>query len=314
MILDTTQKQTVDFYVALVVIVSWLRYFVYFLLIRPVSKLLMTLIEMLKDTISFMFIMCCYLLLAATIFTTLFQGPAPEKYGSMSLCFRTIFDYTLGEYENDEIAYNNDSHSYLMMIHIVISNIFLLNYLIAILSTVYVTMKFLGDFLYKANLYSYIEKYQLARLDDRGLTEYVINPAPLNLLTLFLIPFTVQPRGPMYGQYFSKFMYWIENLLMMVFFGVYLCLLLPIIYVKMLYHLFKNTKLLNFIWAGALWIVFGAILLPCYVIKDLVYFIKINCDDGDKEMDNTDVISEEYKQEKLELYNQVYKVMKSTYV
>jgi hypothetical protein len=215
MILDPVQKQTVDFYVAIVVIVSWLRYFAYFLVIRPVSKLLMTLLEMLKDTVSFMFIMLCYLLLVATIFTTLFQGPAPEKYGSMSLCFRTMFDYTLGEYENEEIEYNNDSHSYLMMLHIVISNIFLLNYLIAILSTVYETMRFLGDFLYKANKYSYIEKYQLARLDERGLTEYVINPAPINLLTLFLIPFTIQPRAPMFGLYFGKMMYWLENLILM---------------------------------------------------------------------------------------------------
>jgi hypothetical protein len=89
---------------------------------------------------------------------------------------------------------------------------------------------------------------------------------------------------------------------------------MPIIYLKMLYHLFKATRIYNFLWIGPLWILFGAILLPCYVVKDLMYFIKINCDDGDKTMDDSERFSEEHKMRKLDIYNTMYKVLKSTYM
>lgn len=90
----------------------------------------------------------------------MFQGPGPEFYGSMSQSYRTMFDYTLGNYEREEIERNNFSHSMLLMTHVLISNIFLLNYLIAILSTVYASMRIVGEFKYKAYRYMYIEKFQ----------------------------------------------------------------------------------------------------------------------------------------------------------
>lgn len=71
-ILDTAKKQTLDYYVIAVVIVSWLRFFGYFLVIRAISKLLSTLIKMIFDAVSFILIVSSYLLLMATIFTTLF--------------------------------------------------------------------------------------------------------------------------------------------------------------------------------------------------------------------------------------------------
>lgn len=61
-----------DFYVIGVVVGCWIRFFAFFLVIKPISKLIMTLIRMIKDTISFMFICGCYLLIAASVFTTLF--------------------------------------------------------------------------------------------------------------------------------------------------------------------------------------------------------------------------------------------------
>lgn len=115
-----------------------------------------------------------------------------------------MFDYTLGNYERETLPRNNYSHSLLLIVHVVISNIFLLNYLIAILSTVYVIMKVVGEFKYKANRYSYIEKFQLAQRDNKGLEEYVIYPCPLNLLTICLIPFTFQANGSHFSDIFAK--------------------------------------------------------------------------------------------------------------
>lgn len=279
MIMDLEQKQTADYYVALVVIVSWFRYFVYLLAIQPVSRLLLTLVNMIKDTGSFAFIMFCYLLISATIFMTLFQAPAPDLYGSFSLTMRTMFDYSLGEYSNEQIAYKNGLHDYLQVAFLVISVIFMVNYLIAIITTVYEDMRFHGNFLYKANKYAYIEKYQIAqspRNEGCGLVEYVINPAPVNLLTLFLLPFTLTENRVSFSEMFGRSIYWIETIIMAILLMVYLIVLLPIIYLKMLWHLFKATRIYNFIWIGPLWVSFGAILLPIYLVKDLMYFFKIN--------------------------------------
>ena len=63
---------TLDYYVIAVVIVSWLRFFGYFLVIRSISKLLSTLIKMVFDAVSFVLITSSYLLLMGTVFTTLF--------------------------------------------------------------------------------------------------------------------------------------------------------------------------------------------------------------------------------------------------
>jgi hypothetical protein len=71
-ILDYQKKSQLDYYVIALIIVSWVRFFSYFLVIRKISKLIMTLVQMIYDMLSFMFVFACYLLIIATIFTTLF--------------------------------------------------------------------------------------------------------------------------------------------------------------------------------------------------------------------------------------------------
>lgn len=69
------------------------------------------------------------------------------------MSFRTLFDAFIGAYEySDNEAYLMSS-SILTMVHVFISNIFLFNYLVAILSTVYNIMEDEGEFSFKANKY-----------------------------------------------------------------------------------------------------------------------------------------------------------------
>ena len=56
----------------MVLLISWLRFFAYFLVIRNISKLSLTLIAMIGDTLNFMFIMGCWILIMGSVFTTLF--------------------------------------------------------------------------------------------------------------------------------------------------------------------------------------------------------------------------------------------------
>ena len=68
----STNKTLVDYFMIIVLCISWLRFFVYFLVVKPISQLLLTLIAMIWDTVSFMFIISCFILIMASVYTTLF--------------------------------------------------------------------------------------------------------------------------------------------------------------------------------------------------------------------------------------------------
>lgn len=243
----------------------------------------------------------------------MFQGPAPELYGSLDLSMRTMFDYTLGEYEPQNLPRNDYSHSVLKIIHLIVSNIFLLNYLIAILSTVYVVMKEIGDFKYKANRYAYIEKFQVPFLDTNGYEEFVIYPSPINLLTIGLIPFMFQKSDNRYSNIFSKCMFWIENFFFILGFFVYLVIMMPLIYFRLLYHFFRSMKWYNFLWIGIIWVIFGVLILPFYVVKDMYYFLQITSDDGLEKSAIKKLVKDEQRNQKLQVYSEIYEVTKFIY-
>lgn len=146
-------KDVMDYFMIFVLAFSWIRFFMYFLVIRSISKLLLTLVEMVEDTLSFFFIVACFIMIMSSIFTTLYQDVNPEKFGSLTTTVRTLFDAALAVYSYDGMGGRTLSYSILMMFHVFFSNVLLLNYLIAILSTTYDNMKQSGIFKYKKNLY-----------------------------------------------------------------------------------------------------------------------------------------------------------------
>ena len=80
---------------------------------------------------------------------------------------RSLFDAMLGSYSQSFVLERDDEdlHAILLILHIFIANIFLLNYLIAILATVYEDMQPMGLFAYNSNKYQYIERYLAAMKD-----------------------------------------------------------------------------------------------------------------------------------------------------
>lgn len=149
-ILDMYQKRAFDYYMILVLMVSWLRFFSYFLVISHISKITLTLFMMLKETIYFMMILGCYMILMATVFSTLFRDTETEDavrdYHSLFTSLRALIDYFLANYSIKEMANYTTSHGILYIAHVTISNIFLLNFLVAILQTVFDIMIKNGDF------------------------------------------------------------------------------------------------------------------------------------------------------------------------
>ena len=72
MIINYDTKSSLDYYVIAILVISWFRFFAYFLIVEKISVLIMTLVRMLIVGLSFLFIFICYLLVATTIFTTVF--------------------------------------------------------------------------------------------------------------------------------------------------------------------------------------------------------------------------------------------------
>ena len=281
--LTPSRKQIIDYYVILVLVLSWLRFFAYFLIIQSISKLLMTLLRMVQDTVSFLFIGVCYLMIAASVFTIFFAGIEDELFGSLTLSMRTLFDTALANYEGDqELDKKEELYVWLNMLHLVIANIFLLNYLIAILSTVYEQMAEKGDFEYKSNKYQFIEKYSLTFLDPCGYAELVMHPPPISYITIFLAPFAFR-RDLMKdaSEFFAKVVFWAENVVFIVgFFCIELCQI-PLIFFKVIFNLAKAAGFFNFLRILLIWTILGVPSLLAAAFKDTYQFVKLLVDYGD---------------------------------
>jgi hypothetical protein len=121
----------------MVLIISWLRFFSYFLVFSNISKITLTLFMMLKETLYFLLILGCYMALMTTVFATLFRDceteDARQDYHSLYTTLRALLDYFLANFSVKDLGSYNLSHSILYICHVTISNIFLLNFLVAIL-------------------------------------------------------------------------------------------------------------------------------------------------------------------------------------
>mgnify|MGYP006977524615 CR=1 FL=1 len=68
--LNEAAKNNVDILVALVMALTWGRFFMYFLVVQNISKMLLTLVKMMVDVLPFAFILICYIIFATQWFST----------------------------------------------------------------------------------------------------------------------------------------------------------------------------------------------------------------------------------------------------
>ncbi len=159
-LLETLNKEILDYFMIFVLCICYLRFFTYFLVMRNLAKLLLILVAMLKDTIAFLFILASFIVIMSSIFTTLYQNSYPDLFGNLVITARFLYDAAIGQYAYDGIEGDRAvSCSILLTFHTFMGNVFLLNYLIAILSTTYETLSQSGIFMYKVNVYQYCERY-----------------------------------------------------------------------------------------------------------------------------------------------------------
>jgi hypothetical protein len=262
-------KDFVDYFMIIVLVTTWLRFFVYFLVVRNISKLLLTLSSMIGDTLSFMFIFSCFVLLMASVFTTLYQDTNPVKFGGFALTIRTLFDACLANYDYDDMPGREISYSCLIIFHVFFANILLMNYLIAILSTTYDSMKENGIFKYKVNLYTYCERFIVA-FQDRAYGEMILHPPPL---TYFVFPYLVMPTFfnqsiSVFMNYLSMTMYYIENCIFVVFFLVMELVCIGPTWIKVFFNITLAVSGIKQYFYFFLWLVFGVPACLLFVVLD----------------------------------------------
>lgn len=172
----------------------------------------------------------------------------------------------------------NLSHSILLIFHVFFSNILLMNYLIAILSTTYDNMRETGIFKYKMNLYQYCERFMIA-FEERSYGEMVLHPPPLSYISAFLIPFTPFKFIMRYiSQSFSLMMYWIENIVFIIGFLLFENVIAPIAYIKIWINIIGNSYgVLKTIMNCLICTSLAPALVAYLILKDVGNLMKILC-------------------------------------
>ena len=307
------KKYNVDYYMIAVVIVAWFRFFMMLLLNKHISPMLNALLIMIIDTASFLCIFAFYTALVASIFFTLYIDTDTAKYGNYLLAARTTFDISTWNYDYDMDG-REVSYSILVVLHLSISGIFLVNYLIALLTTVYELTKETGDFYYKANVCYYCEKYNTP-LKDRVYGELVYNPAPVCLMSLFLLPFICSTFLMVKAaNLLGILIFWIQNIIFMLFFLTFHILLVPFIWLKVFFTIGSApTPLLSRIKASAIWFFLGIFLLLLVAFKDLFRFAKLLIRQAKMGIVIFDKEEEEYITDQIDLINEIMGSMRDFY-
>mmetsp|Transcript_46451 Transcript_46451/g.61529 ORF Transcript_46451/g.61529 Transcript_46451/m.61529 type:complete len:315 (-) Transcript_46451:371-1315(-) len=238
-LVEKDSKDLIDMLMLTMIFLQWQRFYQFFLMISELSKMILTFISMIIDTIAFMFIVISYLIVSAAIFTTVYQDVNTGLYGDFKVSLRSMFDGLMGSYGYKGFGDKEMAHMMMLWMHIFISNILLLNYLIAILSQSYSDMLDKGKFLYKVYLYQYCERYMVGLANEKY-GQLVIHPAPIVVLNLPIVILSIIPKIPDWlvisvSHGFAVFMFWLENIVWLSIFLFYETMLTPLVYFKNLF-------------------------------------------------------------------------------
>ncbi len=211
------------------------------------------------------------------------------------------------------------SQSLLLILHVFFSNILLMNFLIAILSTTYENMQQSGIFKYKTNLFQYCEMYINAFNED-VYGELVLHPPPLSYIASIMLPFVVSKALlKRAARFFAFLMFWLENILFLAIFFLFELLLMPVAYCKIWFNIIKNSLgVLNTVLNIVFWLFLGIFISFFLALRDTYYLFRIflyhhGCrfgrfdDNGEVELDpQTRVhVYNEVREAVINLYKQV---------
>ena len=114
--------------------------------------------------------------------------------------------------------------------------------------------------------------------DEWGYEELVVHPPPVNFLTSILLLSVFKDNLMLRSSLiFSKVIFWLENLgIFIVQMLVYEALLMPIIYLKLIYNILRveNNKLYA-LFLCLVWLTIGPFYLIMGLVKDMYFYFKV---------------------------------------
>ncbi|CAI2360713.1 unnamed protein product [Moneuplotes crassus] len=312
-IIDTKTKEYYDWISILIVLGTWLRLTMYLLVIHAFSVVLNTLFKMVAAATSFMYILISGLLLFGMAFVALYISIDSASFGTYPLATRTLFDAMLGNYVQNTYDQRDLPYKILFIVFMICCHVFLLNFLIAILSLVYAEMSARGKFAFLSNKYQYIEKLSIPLKDQHGYKELIIHPCPLNVLSLPLMFFIFKKeKMPKLSLIYSYCIYWVENIIMLLMFLIKEVCLIPSIYIKTFLGLTQADKLHTWLKYSFIWLFIGPFVLMYHAMIDTCMFVKILwINHKDNKIQETDTKSEETQKDNMVVFTEVIDTMKA---
>lgn len=133
-------------------------------------------------------------------------------------------------------------------------------------------------------------------LDPNGYSELVIHPPPINVFVLFILPCIIRKSlMKKAAECFSKFIFWMENVVYIFSFLMYELVLCPVIYFKVFVNILVLSGILKIVPLLFFWLFVGPFVLLYAICKDLFFYVKILCDYQDEEDQFKEKEEEDFK-------------------
>ena len=129
-----------------------------------------------------------------------------------------------------------------MVLHLYLSAIMIISFMVACLESIYNEFLEIASFKLKHYLYEYSNHYFLSFKDD-NFGPLIVQPAPINILVLFTVPFF--PYIKMMSKvsdFFQKFNFWMENIFLLSLFIMQEVVYSPIVYVQTFINIYNSIK------------------------------------------------------------------------
>ena len=151
--------------------------------------------------------------------------------------FRSLFDMMVGNYVYVDLGNFEKGYSIMVIIYLMITNVFLLNYMVAVIDAIFEYMLDVGEFKAKRyKFYYYTSKKQIFDLSPDDLDNMVIHPPPYNIfgmIIFFVLPFKTLRKT--LSVWVESVVFWIDNIILTVALIFVEILLIPICYFKIMF-------------------------------------------------------------------------------
>lgn len=169
---------------SLQMIIIWLRFMLVLITNKRIGPFLRMMYLMFAEHTLFIIIFLALLLMSAAVFTAMFHDVS-EEYTSFMVSLRTLWSAALATFNMETFGDYSTIGGALLAVYLLMSNVMLLNLIIALLSNVYSNLIQRVDSGHHAVVIDYYNRWQWH--DGYGLLIFM--PSPLSYLVTIFLPF-----------------------------------------------------------------------------------------------------------------------------